>query len=338
MQTPFHFSVIYAIFGGRRLCLTGSIWVAICLFPASAQRWLVPADTLSASRLGIGLSVTGVSAVVATAGLYRSWYSRYEQSPFHYFNDWDEWRNLDKAGHVQSTYSQTALLYQGCRWGGLGRKKALLTGLLTSMLFQSTIEVMDGFSEKWGFSVPDMTANLIGAGWFAWQELTWGEQRFQLRFLPGQVSHSRQRVSALAPSAESTSPYDRAVVLFGNSAAERWLKDYNGHTYWLSIQIRPWLAENSRWPAWLNAGIGFSASNMYGGFSNQWQTEGAFFDLSQAYPRTSRFFFGPDIGLAKLGFKKPWLKTLTYAMGTFRVPMPCIEWNTRGEWVFHLLR
>ena len=55
--------------------------------------------------------------------------------------------------------------------GGHQRNKSIYLGLLGGMLFQSTIEVMDGFSEGWGFSLTDMSANVAGLSCFIFNKI-----------------------------------------------------------------------------------------------------------------------------------------------------------------------
>ena len=37
--------------------------------------------------------------------LYSTWYKNYPQSHFHFFNDNNEWLQIDKAGHTWSAYT-----------------------------------------------------------------------------------------------------------------------------------------------------------------------------------------------------------------------------------------
>lgn len=90
---------------------------------------------------------------------------------------------MDKLGHVYNGYFQSDLIYQGARWTGMNNRQAMYYGVGISMLFQSTIEVFDGFSPKWGFSWPDMAANVIGSGILV-QESLWREQKFISNFRP----------------------------------------------------------------------------------------------------------------------------------------------------------
>ncbi len=322
----------------KRLALIFGLTTMFFCAKGFSQKWLEQTDTLVAQRLNLGIG--GISGLYTgfAVGLYTSWYAQYPTSHFHFFNDWDEWRNMDKYGHLQGSYAHTHLVFTGARWAGMSRKSALVAGVASSLVFQNTIEILDGFSEKWGFSVPDAIANFTGVGLFACQEWLWKEQRIKLKFAPSSVSHSSKGIPSLTDPTVLLSPQDRTEQLFGNRLAEKWLKDYNRHTYWVSFQIKPWLGAGNNWPDWLCLGIGVGAGNLYGGFSNRWTTDQQVFDASHSLPRYSRFFIGPDIDLQNIGNKRPWMKTLFSVSQIFRIPLPCIEWNTRGEWVFHILR
>ena len=45
-------------------------------------------------------------------------------------------------------------------WAGVNKKKSVLLGSSIGLGFQSMIEIMDGFSSKWGFSYSDMGQTL----------------------------------------------------------------------------------------------------------------------------------------------------------------------------------
>ena len=273
--------------------------------------------------------------VSGSAWLYTSWYQDYPMSGFRFFDDSREWMGMDKAGHVFSAYMQGAICYRGAKWTGLSERKSILVGAISGGLFQTTIEVMDGFSEQWGFSVADLGANLLGTGLWTAQQLHWGEQRIQVKFSGGFEDHS-----SLPIGPGSTLTYDqRADELYGASSVERYLKDYNSQTYWLSVNVASWLSDDTRWPEWLNLALGYGADNMYGGFNNLWtDDDGVSYDISESHPRTAQFYLSPDIDLSKLPIRKHWLKGILHITNVFKVPAPAIEVNTRGEIVFHLLR
>ena len=51
------------------------------------------------------LKASLISATMTSyVGLHNLWYKKYPQSSFHFFNDFNEWNQIDKIGHVYSSY------------------------------------------------------------------------------------------------------------------------------------------------------------------------------------------------------------------------------------------
>ena len=245
---------------------------------------------------------------------------------------------MDKIGHIYTAYFQGVLCYKGAKWSGLNKKNSIITGIVCGTLFQTTIEVMDGFSSKWGFSLTDVTANITGITAFALQQHYWNDQRITLKesYIP--VHHSTKEITSQDQTTLS-SPALRAASLFGSNYFESYLKDYNGQTYWASVNVHSFLNDGNKWPQWLNVAIGYGAENMYGGYKNEWEENGIKFKLNdKIYPRYHQFFLGFDIDLPKLHPKQPFLKTLCSVFNIFKIPSPALEINTLGEIKFHLLR
>ena len=294
-------------------------------------------DTFSQRRfntaLGFGL---GTYATLST-GLYFAWYRQYPQSSFRLFDDSGEWLDMDKGGHVYSAYFQSVICYQGAKWTGLSEQKSILTGVLAAGLFQTTIEVMDGFSEEWGFSIPDVAANTIGIATFAIQQKYWGEQR--LRFKVSTLPDRYPSFPITGSEGTVISSRDRTDDLFGSSYLETYLKDYNTQSYWLSCDIKSFLPEGNTWPDWLDFAIGYGGENMYGGYTNTWQQGSETFTVdADLYPRTRQYFIGLDLDLTGIKTKNSFLSALLRGLNIFRVPAPALEINSRGEFTFHLLR
>lgn len=321
---------------GKRLIFTISFFIMIQVF-GKAQSFLIPSDTLNKKRYNTALIFTATTYTAFSIGLYNTWYKKFEQEPFHLFNDWGEWGHMDKLGHVHTAYLQGVLCFQGARWTGLSKKKSILTGMVCGTLFQSTIEVMDGFSSKWGFSIPDMAANLTGTSIFALQQHYWDEQRISIKVSSIPKSYSRELFYATNGTA-ATSAYNRANDLFGANFFERFLKDYNAQTYWASVNVHSFLHEGNKWPKWLNVAVGHSAENMYGGYNNTWEKDGLTFSLDDKYPRYHQFYLGLDVDLPKLNPKNPFLKTICSVFNIFKIPSPALEINTQGQIQFHILR
>jgi hypothetical protein len=258
----------------------------------SSQSYLTPSDTLNKKRFNTALGFTAATYATFSVILYNTWYKKFDRSSFHFFNDVDEWKQMDKIGHTHTAYFQSALWYKGAKWTGHNEKKSIFTGMICGTLFQSTLEVMDGFSSKWGFSIPDMAANITGVSGFALQQHYWQDQRITLKVSSIPVSYSSEPI--LSESTSSTSSLStRADQLFGANYFERFLKDYNAQTYWASINVHSFLQKGNKWPAWLNIAVGYGAENMFGGFENRWSDDGQNFIADDLiYPRYRQFYIG----------------------------------------------
>jgi len=299
--------------------------LSVCSLGAQSSKniFIKPADSLTKSRVYLAGGFTGLSYAVFSAGLYYAWYQNQNPGKFRFFNDWKEWRHMDKLGHVYNGYFQSDLIYQGARWTGMNNRQAMYYGVGISMLFQSTIEVFDGFSPKWGFSWPDMAANVIGSGIFLVQESLWREQKIYLKFSSNRLKYSR------IPDLQS-----RADNLYGKSLGERLLKDYNGQTYWLSFNPFNWsVSQKNYWPRFLNIAIGYGAQNLYGGYHNEWtDLDGTTRKLDPViYPRYSQYLLSFDLDLRKIPVKNPYLKSALRILNIFKIPFPTLEVNSLGK-------
>jgi len=268
-------------------------------------------------------------------GLSQLWYSEFEQGPFRFYNDWGEWQHIDKAGHLFTTYVESRWAYEVFRWTGVKRKKAIWWGAGVGMLFQASVEVLDGFSEEWGFSIPDIAFNTLGSAAFVSQELLWQEQRISFKVSSSWETYPDVTVSSINGEAEMTLR-ERANDLYGTFYVETFLKDYNRMTIWASANISSFLPENSRFPRWLNIAVGYGAANMYGGYDNEWTTQDNDFELpTTAYPRYQQFYLSPDIDLTRIRTKSRGLKLLFGVLNTIKIPAPALELNSRGRFKFH---
>ena len=275
----------------------------------------------------------GIYAGVSYA-LWEAWYKDYPLSGFHTFDDLKEWKGMDKAGHLNAAFLQSTLTFHGALWTGMDRRKAMWTGVGVASGIQATIEIMDGFSEEWGFSVADIGFNTLGAGIFAAQEMLWQEQRVLLKASSTKPNYSTAPIFSVEGN-HTTALSTRARELYGSSPTEVFLKDYNALTIWASFNIKSFSKNKneSRFPAWLNMAFGVGADNIYGGFSNEWTDDetGAEFSLDKdTYPRYQQFFLAPDIDLTRIPTKHRWLKMAFYFLNWIKIPSPALEVNTLG--------
>jgi len=295
-----------------------------------------PADTLNKKRFNWALGVSATTYTGFSLGLYNAWYKKYPQEGFHTFNDWGEWENMDKMGHLYTSYFQGVLCYKGAKWTGLSEKKALTTGLICGALFQTTIEVMDAFSTQWGWSWGDFAFNNLGLGAYYFQQKHWGEQRISFKVSSWPKTYPTNSILS-ETGMFSTNQDARATELYGATWAERYLKDYNAQIIWASFNISSFTNGQNKIPKWLNVAVGYGAENMFGGFDNQWEINNDSFILPEDLNRYQEFYIGLDLDLTRIKIKNPFLKSLFSTLNIFKVPMPAIEINTRGEFTFHLL-
>jgi len=280
---------------------------------------------INKKRLTWSLITSGTVYTVSSITLYEAWYKDFPQSSFHFYNDFDEWRGVDKAGHMFSGYFQADWAYKGWRWTGLEKDQAMWAGAATSLLAQTTIEVLDGFSREWGFSIPDFTANVIGTSSFVVQQKLWGDQRIRFKTSSSPINY-QERYGDEAFSA-------RASELYGDGFFTRYLKDYNAQTTWLSVNLNSF-APKSHLPKWLNVAVGYGADNLFGGFTNQVPT----ISSDQELRRYSQIFISFDADLSKIDTGSPFVRTVLDILNVFKVPFSTIEINTLGEVKFYAIR
>ena len=243
---------------------------------------------------------------------------------------------MDKIGHTFSAYKESVWIFKGALWTGLNRRKAMWLGVAMGTIFQGSIEVLDGFSKKWGFSFGDIAFNTAGCALFAGQELMWQEQRVVMKFSVHPKSYSNDLIYS-EDGNSSTTLRTRTNDLYGTSFAQTFVKDYNSQTIWFSGNIHSFLKnKESRFPKWLNIAVGYGADNMFGGFSNTWEVDGISYSADPLkYPRQRQFYLSLDINPDKLPIRNNFIKTLIKVLNSIKLPAPTLEYNTSGKFKFH---
>jgi len=252
---------------------------------------------------------------VAMIGLYAAWYKDYPQSSFHSFDDFAEWKQMDKIGHMYSAYAESKASMEAWRWTGIDRKKRIWIGGLSGAAYQNVIETLDGFSAEWGWSWSDFTANIMGSGLLIAQELAWDEQRIQMKW-----SFHRKRYADPILQARSNE-------IFGTGSVERFLKDYNGQTYWLSTTLKPFFPD-SRIPAWLQISVGTGVEGLFGARQNMGIDKAG--NISFHRPDIKRYrqwYLAPDIDLTKIKTNKKSVKLILNVLNIVKIPTPSLEYS-----------
>lgn len=281
---------------------------------SAVDSFLTPSNTLNKQRRTTVIISETALAVIALVGLNQLWYADYPKSDFKIINDNAEWNQMDKVGHVFSSYHLGRLSADALQWSGVSEKNQLIYGATTGFVFLTAVEVMDGYSSQWGFSYGDLAANAGGTLLYVSQELAWKEQRIVPKF----SFHATEYASA------------RPNVL-GSTFSEQILKDYNGQTYWLSANIHSFFKQ-SKIPKWLNVAVGYGAEGMVTGEDDLVNT--IFFPQRE---RTRQFYLSFDADLTKIKTKSHVLKTIFSLVNTIKIPAPAFEIKSAGGSKFHFL-
>lgn len=292
----------------RSLCIALMPWVLAIgpVYGSHASKDTV--STRTCTRCVVRTASMGGAALGgALLLLDRAWYADYPRRSLHSFNDGREWLQLDKAGHLFSAYTLGAWGHRAFQRCAPGERWPLWVGGGAGMLFLTGVEVLDGTSAQWGFSWWDMVANAGGTGLYIGQELLWQEQRLRVKLSAVPTSYAGQRPS-----------------LLGETLPERFLKDYNGQTLWISGNLKAFRPE-SQLPAWLNVAVGYGAEGMV--TAAELPGDG----------RYRQYYLSPDVDLTKLPVKKPWLRTMLFVLNSIKLPAPALEWNGRDGWRGHWL-
>lgn len=257
--------------------------------------------------LSVGFAAGYTSGMII---LHQAWYKYDNRTNFHFFNDNRHWNQMDKAGHFWATFHQSRLGVDMLKWAGVNEKRALIYGSLVEILFQTPIEIFYGFSEEYGASLGDMAANTLGTAGVLAQHLLWGEVRIMPKFSFHTTKYSTTRLQMLR-----------------ENYFEQMLKDYNGQTYWLAVNVSAFLPKVKKLPSWLNLAIGYGAEEMVVGDPN--------LNRQMGYNSFRQYFLSIDLNLMNIETRSKLLKKIFYVASIVRVPAPALEFNRKNKLIFH---
>lgn len=273
--------------------------------------FLKPSDTLHIPRRNAVIISEATVGGLTLLGLNQLWYKDYPQSKFHTINDLDEWLQMDKLGHVYSSYQLGRVGANLLNWSGVSEKDQLIYGATLGFTFLTFVELFDGYSEEWGFSWTDIFANALGTGLYVGQELLWDEQRITLKFSFHQTQYANQNPEKL-----------------GTDFSQQLLKDYNGQTYWLSFNINSFL-KSTVLPDWLNFALGYGAEGMLTGNNTGVN------NLITTQNPIRQYFISFDVDLTKIKTNSNVLRTIFDVLNVIKVPFPTLEFNERNGIKLH---
>lgn len=249
---------------------------------------------------GTRLAIVGGVFAGSTAAIHiyqqNAWWKG-ERSKFHVQEDLVYAMNVDKIGHMYGAIALTYSLRRSLEWANVPDRRALLWGCIGSSLFQTYVEVEDGFSKEWGFDRVDFASDMLGAWYPMIQEEVPVLRNVNLRFsyLPK------------TPGSRGAFPGQTHTVF----------DDYEGQTVWLTLSMHGLLPEGFRswWPDWLCLSFGMAVRN------------------NNSPDRYLTWYVAPDLDLAKLiPPATPLLKTLAEVLNFFHMPMPAVRLGPNVVW------
>ncbi len=231
-----------------------------------------------------------------------AWWSD-QRGGFHFEEDWVSALQSDKAGHAFGGYMASYLMSEGLMSSGFSWNAATIWGGIFGCIYQTYVEVNDGFAREWGFSPSDWYFDAIGPTFFLAQHYVPALQNItpKWQYVPTKWLNEPQIVR---PST--------------------FIDDYNSSTFWWSVNVYNILPENLKryWLPWLNVAVGYGADAV-----------DAVKDPNQPPDQLSqrRFVIGLDYNLVRLlpsgGSFWNWLRQ---GLNFLKLPSPAIEFGPGG--------
>ena len=258
-------------------------------------------SAINKRRLRTLIIGSGVMYGATLVGLNELWYTNSPRQSFRFFNDNAEWQQVDKIGHFYSSFYFSYGVSRALRWSHVSPQRSDLVAALAGFLMLVPIEIMDGYSAAYGASAGDLIADAAGPAFFLAQSLAWNEVRLYPKF-----SFHRTGFAPLRPH------------VLGNDAVSEFFKDYNGQTYWISVDADKFFP----FPKWLNIAVGYGAEGMV--YARNQQNLDAGFDTYRQY------YLSLDLDLTAIHTRSKALKTLIFLANMIKIPAPTLEFSRKG--------
>lgn len=234
--------------------------------------------------------VTAGIAITASAiqiYQYNSWWRDWRR-PFHFQEDLVYGKSVDKVGHAWGAAFTAFVLSRSYEWCGIDQKKSLWIGAIGGSLFQLLVEFQDGYSQ-WGFDRVDAACDIVGG------------------FYP-LIQHYIPFFQYLDIKA---SYWPRKLGKPGGIPGQKHtiIDDYEGQTFWLSINMDNFYPDNLKFLNFLNIAIGYSVRNTHN-VESQYGVWLLAFDLNlrRIIPQSSTFLRNISEGLNYFKFPTPALQ------------------------------
>jgi hypothetical protein len=297
--------------GGRRrwwwraACRLALLLAVLAGLPAGVRAADVsPADSASGRppfhpRRLVALGAAGLGLhVVGFRYFDDAWYQGHKQDHIRWIRDWggETYLNLDKGGHFMGGLVMAQSLQDGLVWCGVPRGASAVLASVTSWAALLEIEMKDAYYDQWGFSIPDFTANTVGAAVPMAYALLPATQALQFKasYHPSRLYLDRRaRAAADRPHVDSL------------------IDDYEGMTFGAALQVDALLPPRAAagWPDGLGFAVGYGATGLHGANVKSRGPNRYYPDLPDAQPEVFLALDWDTRCLPGDGAVLTWLKT-----------------------------
>lgn len=246
------------------------------------------------------LGVVGAGVFTSMHIYYSNTWWKEKRDYFKFAQDGYYARNMDKASHVYTANVFTEISAMAYEWAGVEPSKALLYGAITSLAYETYIEINDGFAPNWGYDWTDMGANIFGAVY---------------PFIQREVK----------PLENINFKWSVNPKWFGkktSSAADDLLDDYTNMTFWMSVNpeiVLPRSVTSAKfYPNFLAVAVGMSVK----GASHKSGSTTAF----------AEWYLALDWDISKLPGKSDFMKKLKKILNFYHFPAPAVRISPSGIW------
>ena len=210
-------------------------------------------------------------------------------------------------------------LNEAYTWSGFSPRTAALLGTLTSWAALLEVEMKDAYFDQWGFSIPDFTANTVGAAVPLIHTLVPATRAVGFKFSYHLSSLYRQRRARAAA--------DRPHI-------DHLIDDYEGMTFWATVAPEAFLRGRAKefWPDYLGLAVGYGATGLHGSNVKSKGRAKYYKDLPDARPEV---FVSLDYDARYLPGKNPVWQYFKTQLNWIHFPAPAVR--IYPEWRFYLL-
>jgi hypothetical protein len=257
-------------------------------------------DTTRINPTKLAIVVGGLAGTIAAIHIYQSqgWWKD-NRTSFHFQEDLKYGLNVDKLGHFYGAMTSAWIFKKSFIWANVPDTAALWWGSGAALLFQTYVEVEDGFS-TWGFDRVDWASDLAGAAYPVAQHYWPFLRNFNMKF--------SYHPSSLINEPGGVGFRGQKHIMFD---------DYEGQTIWFSVDVNSLLPRpvDSYWPDWLCLALGYGARDIATPQPYRVYFLALDFDVTRIIPQNTAF-----------------LRTLSEALNFIHLPAPAVQISPGTIW------